>query len=134
MQQPYPPQQPAYPATYAQPQPGAYGTPPAGPQQYQQQYQPQQPGAYMNGPPAGYGPQNYGGPQMAGGGGTVIIVDQQQQLPGGFMGSEPSHCVCPQCHASIMTQVDVSPGTTSWLCCIGLCFVGAGPFALIPVR
>ena len=121
--------------TYAQPpqggmypQPGTYGMPAQQPPYggYQQQ-QMQQPGQYMAGPPQGYGQ-----PQMAGGG-QVIVIEQHGGIPGGF-GNFPSNCVCPQCHASIMTQVTVQPGVTSWLCCIGLCFVGLWPCALIPVR
>ena len=124
--------QPQYPPgpTYAQPPPSGqnyYPPPPyqqAMPVAQPQQYAPQQ---YMAGPPMGYG-----GPQMQGGGGTVVIVDQGG-APGGF-GNMPSACVCPACHAHVSTAVTVSPGATSWLCCIGLCFVGFWPCALIPVR
>ena len=124
--------QPQYPPgpTYAQPPPSGqnyYPPPPyqqAMPVAQPQQYAPQQ---YMAGPPMGYG-----GPQMQGGGGTVVIVDQGG-APGGF-GNMPSACVCPACHAHVSNAVTVSPGATSWLCCIGLCFVGFWPCALIPVR
>jgi hypothetical protein len=34
--------------------------------------------------------------------------------------------VCMNCHNHVMTAVTSSPSSTSWLCCIGLCFVGAG--------
>ena len=129
------PQGPTYAAPPGQqpqafyPQPAAYGGggyPQQGPAMPIGQPQYVQPQQYMNGPPLGYG-----GPQMAGGG-TVVIVDQG--VPGGFVGNMPTNCVCPQCRANIQTQVTVSPGATSWLCCIGLCFIGAWPCALIPVR
>ena len=119
--------------TYAQPPPGGqqyYPPPPPAYQQAMPVAQPQyvqQQQQYMAGPPMGYG-----GPQMQGGGGTVVIVDQGG-APGGF-GNMPSACVCPACHAHVSTAVTVSPGATSWLCCIGLCFVGFWPCALIPVR
>jgi hypothetical protein len=132
-----------YPAAptmgYGEQQPGTYAVPPQGQQQqYQQQYQqqPQQQYAaqqYAQPYPQGYSaqpPMGYGQPQMQGGG-TVVIIEQGG-IPGGF-GNMPTACVCPQCHANIQTAVTVSPGATSWLCCIGLCFVGAWPCALLPV-
>ena len=116
-----------YPQQYQGP-PGYGGTvaaPPGGVPQGQYGGMPQ--GQYMNAPPPGYG-----GPQMAGGS-TVVIVEQQG-VPGSYAGNMPLNCVCPNCHANIMTQVTVSPGATSFLCCIALFLVGLWPCALVPVR
>ena len=63
--------------------------------------------------------------------GTTVYVVDQNVGAGGF-GRVSANVVCPNCRAQVMTAVSSTPGGTSWFCCIALCFVGAGPFALLP--
>ncbi|XP_043195645.1 cell death-inducing p53-target protein 1 homolog isoform X2 [Amphibalanus amphitrite] len=137
------PHLPPGPANYKPPeqQPssyGGYGPPPGaagypqygqqpygqyGPQQQQQQYgqygphqQQQQYGQY--GPPPG-------GVPMAVPTATVI-----QTVP--YTGPNPTHMMCPHCHAEIDTSVRSSPSTTAWVsgllialfgCWMGCCLI-----------
>jgi lipopolysaccharide-induced tumor necrosis factor-alpha factor len=109
-QAPHPYGQPQYaqsPPQYAQPPPGYTAQPPPG---------------YMGGPPPGYGAQpGYAAP-------TVIVTGGSASA----FGRESAQVVCTHCHQNVMTAVTSSPSATSWLCCVALCFVGAGPFALLP--
>lgn len=104
-------------ATTPPPPPDAAGPPPG-----YGTYGGAPPGAQYGAPPPGYG-----APQP---GATVIYQTQQQGYVG--FGRAPANCVCPNCHANIMTTVDVSPGPTAWICCLVLGVLGVWPCCLIP--
>jgi hypothetical protein len=67
-----------------------------------------------------------------GGGGTMMVMTGQQvELPGAFE-RMPTACVCPNCHAHVVTAVSYSPGSLAWLSCLGLFIIGCWPVACVP--
>lgn len=135
----------AYPAPPGQQQ--YYAAPPPG---YPQQ---QLPPAYAQGVPVassyppqayanagGYPPNAGGYPGSAAGAGqqqqpqTIIVMEQPQPnymvMPQGW-GYNPVSCVCPQCHAQVVTTVTSSPGAMAWIsgCILAFIFL---PLACIP--
>jgi len=125
-QQGYPPQQPgAYPPPQ---QPGAY-PPPQQPGAYPP---PQQPGAYPQQQPGAYPQQQQPGayPQAT----TVIVQQPAMVVVGGVVryGVFPMNITCPSCKANVVTSVEYTIGTLTWLAVLGMCLFGLGLCAWIP--
>nr|ALG36745.1 lipopolysaccharide-induced tumor necrosis factor-alpha factor 1 [Brachionus koreanus] len=53
---------------------------------------------------------------------TVIVQPVLNQAL--FLGKNPSHVVCPQCKAQVVTRVNYKTGGGTWLICLGLCLIG----------
>jgi lipopolysaccharide-induced tumor necrosis factor-alpha factor len=63
---------------------------------------------------------------------TIVVVDNQHaQFVNGF-GRTSTQCVCPHCRATVATNVVQAPGSSAWLFCIGLAFIGLWPCMCIP--
>ena len=118
------------------------------PQYGQPQYYAQQPQQYAGQPPyaapayaASAPPGAYGYAQQQP---QQVIVMQQQQQPevvvietqqtmnmGGFGRMGPAMCVCPNCRATVSTNVNSEPGAQTWFCFCILLFL-FWPAACLP--